>query len=295
MTASISNHGVVTEDIVYHRVDGQELWATIYKPAGDGPFPGVVSVHGGRWSAESRFTNAIIDKALAEAGIVVMAIDFRLAPQTRYPLPVADINVAIRWLKANAACFDVAPEKIGGVGTSSGGHQLILNALKPRDPDYARYAVDSAPDFSGDASLAYAVVCWAVLDPLARFNYALEQDMTLHVDSHLAYFTDEAEMFAASPQRIVAAREATHWPALLVIQGTADTILTPGMADRLVAAYKEAGGSVAFKKYAGEPHTFITKRPDSPASAAAIADMILFIKAQTGGQSGSLAPDSSEF
>lgn len=278
MTASVLTHDISIEDVRYHQVDGEELLATIYRPLGKGPFPAVVSIHGGRWSAENRFTNAPIDTALAEAGILVMAVDFRLAPKTRYPLPVADINLAIRWLKAHAASYNIASDQIGGVGTSSGGHQLMLNALKPDDPDYSRYPVEG---FSDDASIAYAIIGWAVFDPAARYRYAIERNMTLHIDCHRAYFADEAQMAEASPQRIVAEREAIHLPPLLVIQGTGDTILPQDMADNFVAAYNAAGGRASIKKYKDQPHTFITKNPQAPESAAAISDMIHFIREQT--------------
>jgi acetyl esterase len=281
MTASVLTHDISIEDVRYHQVDGEELLATIYRPLGKGPFPAVVSIHGGRWSAENRFTNAHIDTTLAEAGILVMAPDFRLAPKTRYPFPVADINVAIRWLKAHAAAYNIAFDHIGGVGTSSGGHQLMLNALKPDEPDYSRYAVEDMPDFSGDASLAYAIIGWAVFDPAARYRYALERNMTLHIDCHRAYFADEAQMAEASPQRIVAEREAIHLPPLLVIQGTGDTILPSDMADNFVAAYNAAGGKASIEKYKDQPHTFMTKQPDAPETAAALSAMIHFIREQT--------------
>lgn len=278
MTAPLLTHDISIEDVRYHQVDGEELLATIYRPLGKGPFPAVVSIHGGRWSAEDRFTNAPIDTALAEAGILVMAVDFRLAPKTRYPLPVADINLAIRWLKAHAADYNIASDQIGGVGTSSGGHQLMLNALKPDEPDYSRYPVEG---FSGDASIAYAIIGWAVFDPAARYRYAIERNMTLHIDCHRAYFADEAQMAEASPQRIVTDREAIHLPPLLVIQGTGDKILPSDMADNFVAAYNAAGGKASIKKYKDQPHTFITKNLEAPESSAAISDMIHFIREQT--------------
>src|SRR6185503_13350754 len=103
--------------------------ARLYRPAG-APKAAMVSVHGGRWVGESRLTNAIIDEALAAAGVLVMAVDIRKPPVAHYPEPVADINFAIRWLKANC---DLPEARIGGMGTSSGGHQLMLNAMRPKD------------------------------------------------------------------------------------------------------------------------------------------------------------------
>ncbi|WP_158905072.1 alpha/beta hydrolase [Burkholderia sp. L27(2015)] len=304
---------VTTEDLTYHVADRIPLAATIYRPEGPGPFPGVVSVHGGRWCAETRYTNQALDRALAQRGIVVMAIDFRLPPAARYPLPVGDINLAIRWFKRHAAHYQVAVAAIGGIGTSSGGHQLLLNALLPEDPRYsveelqagcdrvgahARIEgrvdegggderdcgvddeVDNVTDDSVNASLAYLVACWPVSDPLARYRYALERAMDVHIQSHHAYWPDVAAMAEGSPQRIVEQGEATHLPPLLIIQGGRDIVLTPDMAERFFAAYSCASADVTLEKYPDEGHTFITKNPMSTASQVAIGSIGDFILAR---------------
>jgi acetyl esterase len=120
---------MTTEEIIYHVADRQPLAATVYRPVAAKPQSAVVSVHGGRWCSETRFANEVIDRSLAASGTVVMAIDFRLPPVARYPGPVADINLAIRWFKHNAERYGVHSAMVGGVGTSSGGHQLLLNAI----------------------------------------------------------------------------------------------------------------------------------------------------------------------
>jgi acetyl esterase/lipase len=260
-------------EVVYHVADGDELAATIYRPTGRKTLAGVISVHGGRWCSETRLTNAVIDRALAEAGIAVMAIDFRQPPAARYPGPVADINVAIRWLKHHSAEFGIDPATVGGVGTSSGGHQLILNALKPAFPSYASWR-STGPE---DASVAFAALCWPVLDPYARYRFAIKQQMDLHVACHDAYWGNESAMLAGSPQRIVSEGEATNLPPILLIQGTVDDVLPADMADRFALAYRSAGGSLELEKYAGEPHTFITKFPRSGASKAAILRIAEFV------------------
>ncbi len=285
----------LVEDVVYHRPGGVPLLARLYQPGGDRssgdrsggdrpgadrplstPMPAMVSVHGGRWCAESRLTNAVIDQRLADAGIFVMAIDFRMPPAVKFPTPVAEINLAIRWLKMHAAEFGLDVNAIGGIGTSSGGHQLLLNALRPNDVRFASEPL--AGQLDEDASLAFVIACWPVTDPLARYHHAVLRQMTIHIDSHHAYWRDETEMAEGSPQRIVDAGEQTHLPPLLLVQGTADTVLTPDMADRYAAAYRAAGGSVDLQKFADQPHTFITKFPDAPASQAALNTVVDFAR-----------------
>jgi acetyl esterase/lipase len=156
--------GIRTEDHVYHRPGGVDLLARLYRPDGPGPFPAVLEVHGGAWTGGDRFNNVAIAEDLAAHGILVLSIDFRMPPVAGYPDTVADVNLGIRWLKAHAAEFGTRPALVGGLGTSSGGHLLLLNALRPRDPRYA-----SLPLAGGfEASLAFAVVCWPVADPPTR-------------------------------------------------------------------------------------------------------------------------------
>ncbi|WP_158808695.1 alpha/beta hydrolase [Beijerinckia sp. L45] len=284
----VGKPSVLKRDVVYRHADGLALEATIYQPH-DTPVAGVVSIHGGRWSAENRWTNARIDQALADAGIAVMAVDFRLAPSARYPAPVADINAAIRWFKAHAGDFALAPDVIGGVGTSSGGHQLLLNALCPERTEFAAGGYEDEACRDASASLAYAVACWGVVDPLTRYRYAVERNMTLHVDCHHAYFADELAMAAGNPQRIVQDGSWTHLPPLLLIQGEDDTTVLPEMTELFAKTYAEAGGAVQMKAYAGEGHTFMTKRPDSKATLDALSTMIDFIRIQASGQRQALA------
>jgi acetyl esterase/lipase len=145
-----------TEDLEYLRLAGAApLLARFYRPEGTDPFPAVLEVHGGAWTSGDRLNNVAIGEYLAAHGIAVLSIDFRMPPAARYPETVADINFGIRFLKANAARFATRIGLVGGLGTSSGGHLLLLNALRPGDPRYA-----SIPLPGADASLAFAVVCW---------------------------------------------------------------------------------------------------------------------------------------
>src|ERR1700736_6991713 len=119
------------DDVEYQRQDGQPLLARLYQPMGPGPFSAVLEVHGGAWTSGDRFNNIAIAEALAAHGIAVLSIDFRMPPAARYPDTVADVNFGIRFLKGNAEKFATRAELVGGLGPSSGGHLLLLNALRP--------------------------------------------------------------------------------------------------------------------------------------------------------------------
>ena len=140
-----------SEDLEYLRPAGAApLLARFYRPDGTGPFPAVLEVHGGAWTMGDRLNNVAIGEYLAAHGVVVLSIDFRMPPAVRYPETVADVNFGIRFLKANAEPFSTRTDLVGGLGTSSGGHLLLLNALCPRDPRYA-----AIPLAGPDATLAF--------------------------------------------------------------------------------------------------------------------------------------------
>ena len=274
---------VETRDIEYRRADGAPLLARLYRPKGagnsTGPFPAVVDVHGGAWASGDRLNNAPLDEALAKSGIVVLAIDFRMPPAHRYPASIADIHFAIRWLKAHAGEFASRRELVGGLGTSSGAHQLLLSALQPDDPRYA--ALPLPESAAEDARLPYLALCWPISDPLARYRMVKEKGNTRLVESHDAYWASEAEMAEGNPQLILERGEAAlPLSPAIVVQGTGDDNVTPDMADRFAAAYRGRGGRLDLYKFDGQPHTFIVRDPASEASRRATELVRDFILAQ---------------
>jgi acetyl esterase/lipase len=270
---------VVAEDLEYGRADDTPLIARLYRPRGVTGFASVVNVHGGAWVANDRLQMAVINEAIAASGTAVLALDFRMPPAASYPASIADINLGIRWLKANIEKFGGSTRRIGGLAGSSGGHQLWLNVFRPRDPRYAAHKLAGIGHV--DASLDFVVVCWPISDPVARYRMARETGNERLVRNHDAYFLTEAVMAEANPQTILESGEAKNLPPALLIQGTADNNVTPDMPDRFVAAYGKAGGKITLRKFEGEPHTFIVLNPTSAASVEAIGLITQFIRDQT--------------
>jgi len=266
-------------DIEYRREGSAPLLARLYRPEGAGPFPAAVEVHGGAWIMNDRTTNASIHRPLAESGVAVMAVDFRMAPQWPYPAGIADINYAVRWLKTEGRKFGVDPKRVGGVGLSSGGHQLILSAMRPADPRYAALPLPEGE--KADASLAFAVLCWSIVDPLARYRMVKANGNERLQKAHEAYWRSEAEMSEGNPQLILERGERVRLPPLLYLQGTNDDNVTPDMAQRFVAAYARAGGEAALETFAGQPHAFIARNPEAPAAKDAVARIVEFVHKRT--------------
>ena len=264
------------EDIEYEHPTGKHLLARVYRPCGAGPFPAVLEVHGGAWTSGDRFNNVSIAEHLAAHGIAVLSIDFRMPPAARFPETVADVNYGIRFLKANAERFATRSELVGGLGTSSGGHLLLLNALRPRDPRYTSHPLPGA-----EASLAFAVVCWPVADPLDRYRAVQERGNDRLVEAHHQFWPSEEAMSEGSPQLILERGEPVETPPALIMQGTADDNLTPEMAANFAAAYTRAGGAIIFHRFEGQPHAFIARDPAAPDAVRALGLITDFIHHQT--------------
>jgi acetyl esterase len=275
---------IEVRDFTYQRQDGAPLLARLYRPiaaanaAGTAarPFPALIDVHGGAWASGDRLNNAPLDEALAKSGIVVLAIDFRMPPRWRYPASIADVNLATRWLKAHAGEFGSRRELVGGLGTSSGGHQLLLSVLRPAEPRYAALPLAEAP--AEDARLPYLALCWPISDPLARYRMVKEKENTRLVEAHDAYWPSEAAMEEGNPQLILERGDAGALPPAIVVQGTGDDNVTPDMADRFAAAYRARGGPLVLHKFDGQPHTFVMRDPASDAARRAtelIRDFVL--------------------
>jgi acetyl esterase/lipase len=239
----------VTWDEVEYRPG---LLARVYRPRGDGPFHALLEVHGGAWNTGDRTQNAPLAEALAADGVVVVSVDFRLGTEAAYPASIQDINYATRWLKSHAADFGATPVALGGLGLSSGGHMVMLSAMRPRDPRYTVLPTDT----DLDASLAYVMMGWPVLDPHARYLHASSRSRTDLLESHHRYFGNEATMQEANPQQILERGEQVELPPALIFQGADDDVLSPRSAELFVEAYGQAGGIIELAKFPRAGHGY---------------------------------------
>jgi acetyl esterase/lipase len=262
------------EDREYQRPGGTPLLGRLYRPDGPGPFPAVLEVHGGAWTSGDRLNNVAIAQALAADGVIVLSIDFRMPPVAGYPDTVADVNFGIRWLKAHVAEFGGRADMVGGLGTSSGGHLLLLSALRPHDPRYTALPLVGS---TADATLAFAVACWPVADPLKRYQVMRERGNDRLVAAHDQFWPSEAAMAEGNPQLILDRGEPIAKPPMLIMQGTADSNLTLDMADRFAEAYANAGGTITNEIFPNQPHAFIPGAPTAPDSLRALEMIKAFV------------------
>lgn len=286
MSVMENAHEIDIEEVEYLRHDDKPFLARVFRPRGKGPFPAVVEAHGGAWCEGNRTNNDTINAAVAKGGIVVAALDFRNPPDATYPGSVADINYGIRWLKSEAQRFGTKPELVGSMGTSSGGHLVVLNALKPLDPRYAAVKLAGA---AFDARVAYVVTLWPVICPLGRYRdrkakapgeQAYQSRGGAVVMQERYWLTEEA-MGEGSPMLALERGDPVELPKILYLQNPIDTLHPRHLLEQFVANYRKRGGDVRVEFFEGERYDLIRTEPSSPSARHAIKKIVDFIHAQT--------------
>ena len=134
---------VVHADVAYADRGDKPLLADVYLPPGEGPFPGVLCIHGGAWRFGDKKRMKGIARQLANNGYTAVAIDYRLAPKHVFPAQLEDCRAALRWIRANANRYHVDPKRIAVFGYSAGGHLAAL--LGVTDPPRAKTGDASEP------------------------------------------------------------------------------------------------------------------------------------------------------
>jgi acetyl esterase/lipase len=288
--STIQKYAIDIEDVEYLRHGDMPFLARLFKPRGSGPFPIIVELHGGAWCRGDRLNDTVLNEALAQRGVVVAALDFRMPPQAPYPGSVADIHYGIRWCKTQATAWSGRPDWVYAMGSSSGAHQAMLLGMRPNDPRYAALPLPAGAT-AVDASLRGVILCSPVIDPLGRYLYAkgLRQDCTPPagfaervVPMHDQYWQTEEAMAEAAPARILARGERTVLPPVFYLSRTHETSHPRPDLDEFVRQYRQAGGQVELAMFEGEGEGFVTKNLDSPAAQQAFEQLLEFVHQHLG-------------
>jgi acetyl esterase/lipase len=201
---------------------------------------------------------------------------------------MADINYGIRWAKSHAHELGGRADAVGLMGSSSGGHQVMLAGMRPADPRYCAIPI-KAEGPPVDARVKAVVMLWPVIDPLGRYQYDKEIKaggkpypdlIDLVLPLHDKYWKDEAEMAEGNPTRALERGEPAMLPPALYIQGVDDIAHPRAHLERFVAAYRKAGGEVQLEMFEKAAEGFIVRQPAAPASARAIEKIIEFVHRQ---------------
>lgn len=223
-----TNHAFTTEDIEYIRHGDKPQMLRLYRPTGDGPFPMVIDLHGGAWSAGDLADCDARDRVLAASGLVVAAMNFRHAGDG-YLACLSDINHGIRWMKANAKRFSGRADQMGLSGTSSGGHLAMLSSMRPHDARYASIPLPAgSPEV--DATAQAIVMQWPVINPISRYRHARRLRDSANPPAWIgniperqeSFWGGEPGMIEGNPMLILEKGEQVLLPPTLWIQGQPD-------------------------------------------------------------------------
>jgi acetyl esterase len=232
-----------------HRVaaGGVEIPVRLYRPAGAGPWPVLVLLHGGGWVVGSVDSADPTARALCNAaGCAVASVEYRLAPEHPFPAGVDDCYAATRWVAREGARLGVDAARIAVGGDSAGGNLAAAVALRARD--------------EGGPPLAFQLLIYPVTDfdrdtpGSMRRNadgYILTRDGMIWFDRHYLSRPEDRDHPYAAPLR---ARDFSRLPPALVITAEFDPLCDEGEA--YGARLAQAGVPARVSRYDGVFHGF---------------------------------------
>jgi acetyl esterase len=237
--------GVTSQDRTVRGAVG-DLPARIYTPAGAGPFPVVVYFHGGGWVIADKDVYDSGARGLSrQAAAVVVSVDYRRAPEAKFPAAWDDAFAAYRWVASNAASLNGDPRRLALAGESAGGTLAVATAIAARDAGItAPRAVLSVYPVAQTGSLnTPSYIENAIAKPL---NKAM-------IEWFLGKLLRSPEDKRDTRLDLVHA-ELTGLPPVTVINAQIDPLRSDG--ERLQQALKAAGVPVERKVYDGVAHEF---------------------------------------
>ncbi len=236
---------VTTKDVTYPAGSGTQK-ARIYTPAGaTGPLPVVLYIHGGGWVIADIDVYDASPRALAELSeAIVVSIEYRHAPEAKFPAAHDDANAAYRWVLDNAAKWGGDPRNVAIVGESAGGNMAINVAINAREKSL----------MVPKTVVAVYPVANTSPDTVSKKTYANAKPLN---GPMLEWFfkntlKDPAE--AADPRLNLVAAKLEGLPPVSIILAEIDPLHDDGTS--LADAIRKAGGTVDVKEYAGVTHEF---------------------------------------
>ena len=236
----------------------------VYRPraAADGPLPLVVNYHGGGWTVGTLdLADWLCSSVAASAGVVVVSVDYRLAPESRFPAAAEDCYAALVDLVGRAGELGVDPSRVAVMGDSAGGNLSAVVCLMARDRGGPRVT------FQG---LLYPATDLTLSSPSVEENAhapVLSRADCITFRDHYLGGQDPRHPYA-SPLH---APDLRGLPPALVQVAEHDPIRDDGL--RYAAALRRAGVPVRLTTYVGMPHGFVSFPRLCRAAPQALAEL----------------------
>ncbi len=245
-------------NVVFAHPDGHELEMQILKPMwkseGGKGFPLVVFIQGSAWTKPNMFWELPQLTALAHRGFVIASVTHRSAFEAKAPAFLVDVKTAIRFLRANAAEYDIDKTRVCAWGTSSGGNTALLLGMTGDDPQF------EGEEWAGESTAVNAVVdCFGPTD----LNKMME------VQYKMTATDDQQNLFAklAGGKTVEECREplkkispiqyvkpGCQFPPFLMLHGDADPVVLYEDTETLYNKLNECGCEVELVRVTNAPH-----------------------------------------
>ncbi|TWI67404.1 acetyl esterase/lipase [Pseudoduganella lurida] len=225
--------------------------------------PALVYMHGGGWALFGLDTHdRLMREFAARSGMVVIGVDYALAPEARYPVALNQVVGVVRWLRQHGGAFGVDVDRLALGGDSAGGSLSMGTVLKLRDAGEGA-AVKAVLSIYG----AFSPYC----SPASRQRYGTPQDMLTadEVDEFWnVYVGSTADRNDPYLNSVLAPLHGL--PPVFLIVGECDVVTEQSMT--MAGCLLAAGNAVKLEVYAGAPHSFIEAMAVSQVASDAIDD-----------------------
>ncbi|UYO42229.1 alpha/beta hydrolase [Rhodopseudomonas palustris] len=250
-----------------------DIPARLYTPnklrQDEGLAPALVFFHGGGWVIGDLETHDVVCRGIAQDGeLLVISVDYRLAPEHKFPAAVDDAIAATRWIADNAKKLGIDPEQLSVGGDSAGGNLSAVVALHARD--------HGGPLLAGQV-LIYPATDFSMRHP----SHSEPETSVLLTHSVIRWFRDhylsraqDADDWRASPAR---AETLAGLPPAFVITAGADPLRDEG--DEYARRLVDAGVPVVHRTYPGQFHGFFTMGKLLPQANVAVREIGDWLKA----------------
>lgn len=242
MATVLAHAGTVRRNDIYCTAAAVPLRMDVYAPKGiTGPTPLVIFIHGGGWSEGDKLGGEYLldTPALLNLGYTVASLNYRMAPEYKFPTMIQDVKCAVRSFRAHAGDYQIDPDKIGVWGTSAGSHLAMLVG-----------ATDASAGFEAGDYLDQSSRVQAVLDMYGP------ADLTVDFSS---FFTDLKEsvfggfdLALASPVNYATPDD----PPFLILQGDSDHVVPPSQSQRFYDSLTAASVDAQLVIVQGGRHGF---------------------------------------
>ncbi len=216
--------------IVFASGDGFELKCDIYQPKSDDPRPIMLAIHGGAWTTGTKFAMFRHARILANRGYVVMAINYRLAPDHKWPAQIHDCKHAVRWIREHAEKYNADPNRVYAFGYSAGGHLASMLATTDKDDGLEGNVLEP---YSKHSSRIDGLIAGG--SPM-EFSWIDEESTTLKYWLDATRASDPEKYAQASPAAFITDDD----PVAVLFHGTSDSLVPTSSPESFIDRCKEA-------------------------------------------------------